>query len=726
MRVDGLRAQVVVRRDRWGVPHISAANQDDLFFAQGFVQAQDRLFQMDLWRRAAQGRLAEVLGLNFVSRDAVTRRIQYRGDLAAEWEAYGPDVRSIAAAFTRGINAWVQRVRENPTEDFVAAGWSPDFWQPEDLLSRTDAFVSSGNAVEEVFRARLVAAIGRERADRLLPPPSGPTIVPSGVELSSITGVIGEAVRRVGAPPFFSALAGPLARADGPSRGGSNAWAVAPSRTTAGALLAADPHRGLEVPALRYVVHLTAPGWNVIGATAPWLPGVAIGHNDDIAWAMTAASVDTQDVYVERVNPANPRQVADGSVWTDIRAVRDTVVTKGGGKPFEYEQQYTPRGVLIAVDGERHLAYSLRWSGSEPGGASELASLGVDRARSWAEFRDALRRWRFPSATFVYADGDGHIGHQQVGLVPIRRRAAGVPAPAWNGEHDWRGWMTLDDLPHGLDAPSGRVVSANDSVARSARIGAALDAAPVHDVEGFERLQHDVVAWNATQIVPLLARIRADRADVEAARQRLLRWDRRIVSGSADASLYVAWEDAMMRMLARRQVPGGLVDEVVEEARAAIIHALVEPAPSWFDGNVVRARDSLLADALAAAVDAAGQRSVAPVTFVHPLGIDARTRQRFNVGPFAVPGYAETILSIRTTPSGRAIGPSFRAIFSPSAWDASVAVNAPGQSGLPSSPHYRDLAQLWAGGDYFPLAFSRQAVQAGTESVLTLTPAAPR
>ena len=215
LTVDGLTAPVRVVRDRWGVPHIYARNQDDLFFAQGFVQAQDRLFQMDLWRRSVQGRLSEVLGSNFLERDAMTRRMQYRGDMRAEWASYGPDTEAIAIAFVRGVNAWVDIALEQLPEEFTHAGWRPERWKAEDLLNRTDAFVASSNAIDEVLRARLIAAVGARQADALLPPAVGvPTVVPRDLDVATISPVIVDAVRRVGTPPFFSGLAVPVS--DGP------------------------------------------------------------------------------------------------------------------------------------------------------------------------------------------------------------------------------------------------------------------------------------------------------------------------------------------------------------------------------------------------------------------------------------------------------------------------------------------------------------------------------
>jgi acyl-homoserine lactone acylase PvdQ len=358
-------APVRIVRDRWGVPHIYAQNADDLFFAQGFVQAQDRLFQLDLWRRSAQGRLSEVLGSNFAERDAMTRRMQYRGDLDAEWASYGADTRGIASAFVRGINAWAAAARERPPEEFVLAGWKPELWSPLDLLNRTDAFVASGDAIDEVARAHL-------------------------------SQVVADAVRSVGTRPFFAGFAAP----SGPRA---------------------------EHPSLRYLVHLNAPGWNVIGATAPWRPGVAIGHNDRLAWDMTPAPVDTQDVYADKSAPA------------DTTVFKDSLRIRGRNELFDFNREFTRHGVIVASDREHDLVFTVRWSGTEPGGAAELGALALDRARSSLEFRHALARWKMPARRVVYEDVDGARGFQVAALAPIRRGT------------EWVGWQTLDDLPHALN-----------------------------------------------------------------------------------------------------------------------------------------------------------------------------------------------------------------------------------------------------------------------------------
>jgi acyl-homoserine lactone acylase PvdQ len=425
--VPGLPGPVRVVRDRWGVPHIYAQGRNDLFFAQGFVQAQDRLFQMDLWRRSSQGRLAAVLGPNFAERDAMTRRIQYRGDLEAEWARYGADAKAIADAFVRGVNAWVALARVRPPEEFVLAGWQPDDWAAGDLLNRTDAFVESRDAIEEIFRARLVAALGQRRASELLPG-EAMSSVPKALDVTIISPVVADAIRGVGAPPFLLGLAKPA-----PVR--------APAGTPSNATDIPLNVRTLALPSPQYLIHLNAPGWNVIGATAPWLPGIAIGHNERVAWEAQTTGADTQDVYVERVNPENPHQMEYNGRWIDTEIIREPMVIRGREKPFVFDREYTPHGVVITVDRERHFAFTIRWSGTEPGGGA-LAALALDRAASIDELRTAAERWTMPARRFAYRDRDGNTGSTTAALVPIRRGWSGrLPAPAWTGANEWAGWQ---------------------------------------------------------------------------------------------------------------------------------------------------------------------------------------------------------------------------------------------------------------------------------------------
>ena len=450
--VPGLDSVVEVRRDRWGVPHIYAKTQQDVFFAQGFVAAQDRLWQMDMWRRIGEGRLAEVLGPGAVERDRIARLLAYRGDMTSEWASYAPDAREIVRAFVDGVNAWIAHVRTHPPIEFTLLGSAPEPWSYEVPLQRMAALAMTGNALDELERARLVHLIGVERTEALWPPdPTRPLDPAPGLDLAGIDlGALGQTYGDVS----YRRLEG------------SNNWVVSAARTATGKpLLANDPHRAIGVPSLRYVMHLVGPGWNVIGAGEPALPGIAAGHNERVGFGFTIVGMDQQDVYVEEVGPCG----ADGQrcyhtrgVWIPMRVVVDTIRVKGE-RPRVVRLEYTEHGPILAEDSARSRAFVVRFVGSEPGTAGYLAQLSVDRARDWASFLEAAARWKLPTENLVYADVDGHIGWIAAGLMPVRGWSGLLPVPG-DGRYEWQGMLPPRELPQAYDPPSGMIVTANHNI----------------------------------------------------------------------------------------------------------------------------------------------------------------------------------------------------------------------------------------------------------------------
>jgi penicillin amidase len=760
LQVPGLTDEVRIIRDRWGIPHIYAKNADDLFFAQGFVQAQDRLFQIDLWRRSTQGRLAEILGADFVDRDRLTRLMRYRGDMDAEWESYAPDTRRIATRFVAGINAQIAAIGDRLPEEFATAGYRAEPWQPEDLLSRAEGFAMTSNASDEVFRARMAAAVGLERTNLLLPlapPVMAPP--PNGIDLSAVDATVRPALAAIGAPASFGPAAAPVAsalldRQRRAAREGSNDWVISGAKSATGKpMLANDPHRNLDHPSLRYLVHLNAPGWNVIGSVVPWFPGVAIGHNDRIAWGLTIFAADVQDLYVEQLNPTDPRQVKSGGRFVDMEVVKDQIRVKGRTEPIAVEHLYTAHGPVVAIDAQRHLAYALRWVGGEPGTAGYLGALALDRAANWQEFRSALQRWKVPGENFVYADVDGNIGYQAAALVPVRRNWQGVyPVAGATGEHEWQGWRTLDELPHALNPDAGFLATANDNTLGSgapANIGYSSWSAPARinrirevlsgrnglTIDNLARLQHDPTSWNAEQLLPLLQPLSFADPTLEQARQMLVRWDRRLTQDSSAAALYVAWELSLFRQLIEPRLDARLAADYIRRVEThVLVPALTTPSAAWFGASPMKGRDQLLESALAAAVAALSQTRGADMarwtwgeihtaTFQHPLASTGdAVRLRFNVGPFPRAGYGDTVFATGGSDTRETVGATFREVMDLADWDRSIGTSAPGQSGQPGSPHFDDLAKLWAAEQYFPYSFSQALVEKNAEATLVLRP----
>lgn len=739
LKLPGLRQPVKVLRDHWGVAHIYARNQHDLFFAQGFVAAQDRLFQMELWKRSGQGRLAEVLGSSALFRDINARLLRYRGDMTAEYTSYGPDTSQILAAFTSGINAYIAR-RTRPggpglPVEFRLAGFSPEPWKPEDCLNRMAAFSMTGNAFSELAHAQAVAAVGAETASRLFDfdPPVQLTPAP-GVNFAGLSpGLLHNLVgsdTRIAVPPYYIE--------------GSNNWTVAGALTQSGKpLLANDPHRVLALPSLRYMVHLVAPGWDVIGAGEPGLPGVALGHNQNIAWGFTIFGSDQQDLYLEQLNPDDPEQYRTRQGWARMQKQREAFHVRGG-PDVVVDFKFTRHGPVLWQDHTRALA--LRWVGAEPGTAGYLSSLSTDRARNWPQFVASMRRWKVPSENIVYADTAGNIGEYSVGLSPLRKNWTGLLPVPGTGAYEWAGFIPFEQLPHSFNPPAGFVASANHKMIpekypynigyqwaspyRFRRIAQALQQARANGrkltLGDMEALQNDVLSLPAREFVALLRGAVADQPST--AEQLLLNWDGSVNQSSAAAALFE---------LALQELHKQVVHQALPQAAWPLAHwgpAQVLAYLSAAGKGHAQASRLLRGAVRSAANRLASLQGPDPAKwswgglhhaeFRHPLDAAPGAAAYLDLGPLSRPGDNNTVDATYFDDDSfeQVAGASYREILDLENWDDSVAVNTPGQSGQPGSPHYSDLLPLWQRGQYFPLAYSRPAVEKQSVDQLVLEP----
>jgi penicillin amidase len=749
----GLQAPVRVQRDRWGVAHIYAKNQHDLFFAQGFVVAQDRLFQMELWKRSGQGRLAEILGPAALERDINARRLRYRGDLKAEFASYAPDTRQILEAFTSGINAYIDAIekpgaRGMPVE-FQIAGFKPEHWRPEDCLNRMAAYSMTGNAASELKNAAVLALIGAPAATKLFEFDPAVTLDPTpdlnfaGLSPALLQNVV-SSDRRIEIPP--------------PPLHESNDWVVSGAFTASGKpLLANDPHRVIAQPSLRYIVHLVAPGWDVIGAGEPGLPGVAAGHNAQIAWGFTIFGLDQQDLYLETLDPADSQRYAVPNGWARMQDLTETIGVRGAAV-VQVHLRFTRHGPVLWQDGTRALA--LRWVGSEPGTAGYLGSLALDRARNWQEFEKAMPRWKVPSENIVYADRDGNIGEHSTGLAPVRKNWTGLLPVSGNGSYEWSGFIANAELPHSYNPPAGFVATANHRMipadypytvgfewappTRYLRIKEVLEAARSGGkklgVTDMEELQSDVVSLFARELQGLLRRAmettRVAVAEPErSAGNSLLEWDAALRADSPQAALYEFWAAELRSALTARAVPAAALAAVGKLPLSWVMKELSQPRSVVFGPDAASGRDAVLLETLRVARGklAAAQGTdmthwswgaLHQVTFRHPLDHLGGAAALFDRGPISRSGDGDVVQATGFGDDSfdQVSGASYREIFDLADWDKSVGINVPGQSGQPGSKHYDDLLPLWSTGQYFPLSYSRAAVDAATTDVLQLIP----
>ena len=745
IEVPGLKEPVEVLRDRWGIPHVYAKNADDLFFAQGFVAAQDRLFQIDLWRRMGVGETAEVVGKEGLKADRFARLLKYRGDPDAEWASYAPDARQIATAFTRGINAYIDHVGDRLPIEFQLLGLRPKKWQPEDCLGRMSGIIMSRNFQNELARAELVAAVGIEKARRIAPtdPPRAYAPTP-GLDLAGIDrSILAGYNAAIKAPPFK--LGGD----------GSNNWAVDGTLSASGKpLLASDPHRAIALPSLRYLVHLNAPGWNVIGSGEPGLPGVAIGHNERVAWGFTIVGTDQADIYVEETNPADPAEYRVGDRWEKMMVVREKATVRSGEQPVELELRFTRHGPVIHEDATRHRAYALKWAGSKPGGAAYLASLTLDRVKDGRAFVAALKGWKVPSENMVYADVDGNIGWVAAALTPVRKGWDGLlPVPGAMGAYEWQGFLPLKELPQVQNPAAHYVATANHNILphdygreigyewappyRFARIKERLEGKKKFTLEDFQRLQHDNASLPGRVLVRLVKELDVQDRELRPYVELLAGWDGLLSADSRAGALYGVWLRELLDGFYRPHVPARLLDFTASRNGVPVMLAALEkPDAAWFGDKPTEGRDRLLRTTFRSAVGKLKELlpgdekewswgRLHTTTFRHPLAaLGPVYAKAFDLGPVPRAGDAHTPnAAAHNAKFEHAGGATYRHVFDLADWDKGVATSAPGQSGQPGSPHYDDLLPLWQKDAYFPLAFSRAQVEKVTRHWLQLTPA---
>jgi penicillin amidase len=741
IELNGLSRPVEVIRDTWGVAHIYAQTTEDLFFAQGFVAAQDRLWQMEIWRRTGEGKLAEILGPRAVERDKFARLCRYRGNMEAEWQSYAPDAKQIIESFVRGVNAFIETSHDHLPVEFQITGIKPELWTPEVCLTRMAGYVMTGNASREVLRAQLVRRLGTKKTDELLETqPFKKLVVPDGLDLTGIDNKVLGAASAASAPVNFAATEG------------SNNWVVDGTLTATGKpMLANDPHRPVILPSLRYMVHLNGPGWNVIGAGEPTLPGVAAGHNERVGFGFTIVGIDQQDLYVEEINPENATEYRYKGKWERMRIEREQITVKDKQQPVEVELKFTQHGPVIYEDAQRHRAYALKWIGLEPGSAGYLASLSLNRAKNWQEFLKALERWKVPSENLVYADVDGNIGWQVAGSAPIRRGWSGLlPVPGSSGQYEWDGYLPLDQLPRAYNPARHFVATANHKIipegynheinfdwpspTRYLRIEEVLSKGGKFTIADFGRLQHDETSLQARELVPLLKGLKIDDSSLNQALDMLINWDFVLSKDSAAAAIYEAWNQKLVSNFASLIVPSEAKALVTGQLVSnKMIGAFKNPNARTFGSTPEAKRDALLIKSLAEGVSEL-RSQLGPdmknwrwgafhvAEFKHPLSTSDVMRAVFDLKPVARGGDANTVNATGGSGFRQSHGASFREILDLSNWDNSVAINVPGQSGQPTSTHYADLLPLWAEGKYFPMLFSRESVEKHAAATLMLMP----
>jgi penicillin amidase len=754
--VKGLGRSVEIIRDANGIPHIFAANDRDAAFALGFVHAQDRLLQMELMRRFGAGRLAEIVGAPALRVDRMARTLGMYRRSEASFRHLKPETRAGLEAYAAGVNAYLARHGGALPLAFQLLGFKPEPWKPADSLvwGRIMATRLTINWRSELLRAYMAQRIGANTIPDLWPPdPGDAPVTIQGAQRHTNT------FKRLDLGPLLAAIPESF------KGGASNAWVVSGRHTKSGKpILSNDPHLQIGTPILWYLVHIETPGGRMVGATTPGVPTVLLGHNGHIAWGFTNTYADTDDVFVETVDPSDPSRylTPDGPRPFTVR--KETIKVKSA-KPVTITIRETRHGpVLDGIIGKqasrtipkgRVLALAAPWLRNDDTTSDALFALA--RARDWSQFTTALRRWTAPPQNVMYADTSGAIGLFTPGLIPIRRAGQGyMPADGASGRNDWTGFIPFDELPQTLNPASGMVVNANNRLTgpgykhflshewgdfyRAARITKLLKQTPKHDLASMARIQADRFSRMSGDLLPLFLKARPTSARGKDVIARLRRWNRQMDRTRPEPLIFEAWLREANRALYADEL--GKLFDGYWGARPKVVHHMLTKATRWCDvvGTPVK-------EACESRMTVALERALADLEKRYGGSVDSWRWGRahyadlrhsvFNfipglrdVGNLAIPtngdGYtinkASPVFQNDRAPFAQRHGPGFRAIYDLADLERSQFVISTGQSGNLFSRHYGDFVKRWRDVRYVRIPTNRGRLRETASGILTLRP----
>ncbi len=738
LRAVAIDAPVEVRRDRWGVPHVAALSEHDLWFGQGFCHGQDRLFQMDFYRRISAGRLSQVAGAATLPADRLMRTLGLRRIAEREEAALDPADRARLDCYCAGVNAAAEAARVPPLElQLMRQRFDP--WRPADMLaiSKLLAFGLSTNWERELLRAEMVRELGPELAARLEPryPRDNPVATRPGEGYRGDGAALADQIAQVKETIGMTAEAS-----------GSNNWAIAASRSaTGGPLLAGDPHLPPSMPGIWYQIGLELPDHWARGCSLPGMPGVYMGQNDDVAWSFTNAMADVMDLFVERID--GERYEFEGE-WLPLEQIEEEIPVRGRSEPEQLTVRITRHGPIVneALGEDSDQPLSLRWTALDHPAMVPVSQMGAMRATGGDELVDLLSAHTVPVSNLVWADRAGGIGYKLVGLLPIRRGGCpDLPKPGWTGEYEWDGFVPYEELPR-IDNPEcGYIVTANNQIApddyphhitsdyldgyRARRIEQLIESEDRHDIESLETMQGDLHSIPGVETAHRLARLSPTGQREVRALERLRSWDGSMDPGSVAATIYQAFTLRLAHEFARAVIRDrDLCNRWLDDASNGFIEHVTSPwrwqsrlLELWDEDDdelVGRPWDALVLDALRGALDDLEDRfgsdpemwrwgTVHEMKFPHALGAANPVFERIFNRRIRAGGAQETVAQIAYDPNRpfEAVwAPSWRVVADPCDPGASRWQAFTGQSGHPGSRHYDDLQVDWLEGRTQPMA----------------------
>lgn len=752
--VAGLDGAIEIFRDRFGIPHVRATSSHDAFFGQGFAHAQDRLWQMEFDRRRAAGTLAECAGKAALPMDILMRRLQLSESARTDYDAFDDDSKAMFEAYTAGVNAFIDTTATLPVE-FGLLGLAPQRWEPwhSGAIFKV-RHVLMGLWSTKLWRARILNALGPEWVAKIgvRGNESGMLIVPPGEEFTNAVANMDEL------------LPGMAALGETPDFGGSNNWAVHGTRTASGKpLVAGDPHRFIDVPNVYYQCHVACPEWDAIGYNFAGIPAFPhFAHTAHVAWCITHASADYQDLYVERFNADNPDQYEFKGEWLNAQRSKDTIQVRGG-EPVEVDITITQHGPVVLGTPEDGHAITMHYTALDHPNLGLTTMLPMLRATSVDEMDEAMRAWVDPCNSMTMADVHGNIAYLHRGRVPVRSRANGwLPVPGWTGEHEWTGNVPFEDWPRLRNPDAGFISTANQRIvgddyphylsldyappSRGMRLVERLSNIENATIEDMRQVHFDRVSLPSRLLVKAVSSLTPDDATEADALARLKAWDGLMDKNAVAPSIYMATLEHLVRLAASTELgsklranpypadpaPLGVEARLWAEVPQMVDDddtSLLDEGQTWAGvlSQAVTNAVAFLAAELGDDMDSWHWGRLHTTKPVHPLsGVFPDHAASLNPPSVSLGGNSDTPNASGTYPgqslqiNGTSVA---RYAFDLGDWDESRWVVPLGASGHPGSQHFADQAQDWSEVRFNPMTYSWDKVEAEAHTTQRLEPA---
>lgn len=757
----GLRDKVTVARDEFGVPHIKAENEYDLFFAQGFVHAQDRLWQMDLSRRAGEGRLSEVLGSSTIKFDKMLKTVGFER-IAEQLEQHlSPKSKEILRAYSDGVNAYIVSHKGKYPVEFDMLNYQPEEWRPIHslMISRLMAWELNISWHVDVVLGELTARFGEEKASKIFPsyPENAPVIVGRSAGMK-MDGLREFAALHDQFKEFFGTTGTHI---------GSNSWVVSPSRSVSGrAMLANDPHLGLSLPAKWYEIHLQGGKMNVAGVSLPGTPLIIIGHNRQVAWGLTNVMADDADFYFEQVDSLGAEKYFFKNEWKDIEVIQDTVWVKDTSEvPFTIRRTIHGPAVneiypLSSFSSSNFI--TMKWTGFEL--SDELYGIYlINTSDSWQGFLNGVREFTVPGQNFIYADAAGNIGYHPGVRLPKRNSSdPTLPFIGWTGANEWQGFIPFEQLPSSFNPPEGFIATANNKTAenvpyhianlweppsRIERIREVLQSKERFDVNDFRKLQNDSYSHFAKKLTPFILSAYQGRQitdqSVQMAVNYFRNWNFTLTKDDVPTTIFEVFFNRLNSNIYQDEMGEELYQQYIRLANIpyrVTLSLMDDPVSVWFDdaatADTVETRDEIIRRSLEQTLTELSKElgsemkqwrwgRIHTLTLKHPFGDISVLQSIFNIGPFEVSGSGTTVNNGEYhfgKPYEMVLGPSMRKIVDFADVNNALSVIPSGQSGQPMHDHYSDQTPLWKNGEYHTLPLEEGSVASISKKILYLIP----